>query len=157
MANFHRSKSDYDDRRRCKRHPKHHQSPGVCSLCLAEKLSQIVSATSSRKVSDSLSSSCSSSYNSSASSCSSCSSPNPPYGYNTDRRKAFVFSASSIFKKSRSMAFAPRLRRGTESDSGKNSNLGFWSRFLRRPRRKIMEFEEVLMHSRTVVQRDVHG
>ncbi|XP_038899400.1 uncharacterized protein LOC120086706 [Benincasa hispida] len=166
MANFHKSKSDYDHHRRrnhcCKRHPKHHQSPGVCSLCLTEKLSRILSAatttSSSRKTSDSLSSSYSSSYYSSASSSSSCSSPNL-YHYNTDRRKtAFVFSASSIFKKSKSMAaIVPRLRGRTESESEKKSNLGFWSRFLNRPRRKRMEFQDVLMHSRTIVERNVHG
>ncbi|CAK9325587.1 unnamed protein product [Citrullus colocynthis] len=159
MANFHKSKSDYDHRRNhcCKRHPNHRQSPGVCSLCLTEKLSRILSAatttTSSRKTSDSLSSSSSSSYYSSASSSSSCSSPNL-YNYNADRRRAaFVF-----FKKSKSMAaIAPRLRGRTESESGKKSKLGFWSRFLNRPRRKRMEVQEVLMHSRTVVRRDVHG
>lgn len=70
-----------------------------------------------------------------------------------------LFSASSIFKKSKSMA---RLKRGTttESDCGKKSNnndLGFWSRFLNRPRPKRMEFQDVLMRSRTVVHRNVHG
>ncbi|KAG6608260.1 hypothetical protein SDJN03_01602, partial [Cucurbita argyrosperma subsp. sororia] len=159
MANLHKSKSDYDDLRRhrrcccCKRHPKHRQSPGVCSLCLTEKLSQILTATtSSRKISDSLSSSSSdsSSYYSSVSSCSSCSSPNRLYDKAT---------ASSMYKKSRSMAFASRFRRGTDSDSGKKSHLGFWSRFLNRPRRKRMELDEALMHSRSsaVVQGNVHG
>ncbi|XP_011652564.1 uncharacterized protein LOC105435032 [Cucumis sativus] len=177
MANFHSSKSDVDHRRtrnhrhhHCQRHPNHHQSPGVCSLCLTEKLSRIIApaASSRNKISNSLSSSSSSSYYSSCSSASSSSSSSPKlYGYyNSDnhhprRKTAFVFSASSIFKKSKTMA---RLKRGittTESDCGKKSNntdLGFWSRFLNRHRLKRMEFQEVLMRSRTVVQRNnVHG
>ena len=31
----------------CKKHPKHRQSPGVCSLCLNERLSMFIKATSS--------------------------------------------------------------------------------------------------------------
>ncbi|XP_024010639.1 uncharacterized protein LOC18015360 [Eutrema salsugineum] len=31
----------------CKKHPKHKQSPGVCSLCLNEKLSIFIKSTSS--------------------------------------------------------------------------------------------------------------
>lgn len=67
----------------CRRHPKHIQSPGVCSICLREKLSHLScpssSSSSSRAIHnyyDSSSSSSSlSSYYSSCSSASSCSSP----------------------------------------------------------------------------------
>lgn len=66
------------------------------------------------------------------------------------------------------MAVASRLRREVtdQSGSGKKTKkkksdtdkLGFWSRFMNRSRRKKMELEAVLTHSRTVVvQRNVHG
>lgn len=65
----------------CKKHPKHNQSPGVCSLCLREKLAQLSSYNSrptpssiaSSTSSSSSLSSYSSSYYSSASSSSSAS------------------------------------------------------------------------------------
>ncbi|XP_010534087.1 PREDICTED: uncharacterized protein LOC104809723 [Tarenaya hassleriana] len=64
----------------CKKHPKHRQSPGVCSLCLNEKLSKLsldyYDYTSSSRdpetvssCSSSVSSSSGSSYHSSVSSC----------------------------------------------------------------------------------------
>nr|GEW44178.1 hypothetical protein [Tanacetum cinerariifolium] len=50
----------------CKKHPKHRQSPGICSLCLRERLSKI--SASSSHASTNVSSSCSSSSISSISS-----------------------------------------------------------------------------------------
>ncbi|PQM38156.1 uncharacterized protein Pyn_14208 [Prunus yedoensis var. nudiflora] len=35
------SKKSKPDIARCKKHPKHEQSPGVCSLCLREKLERL--------------------------------------------------------------------------------------------------------------------
>ncbi|KAB2076407.1 hypothetical protein ERO13_A06G033600v2 [Gossypium hirsutum] len=43
MATFRRSKGGRRSKaiEGCKKHPKHKQSPGVCSLCLQQKLSQL--------------------------------------------------------------------------------------------------------------------
>ncbi|XP_039065493.1 uncharacterized protein LOC120210915 [Hibiscus syriacus] len=49
----------------CKRHPKHKQSPGVCSLCLGEKLSQLPYGSTSRR--PTITTTCSSSSSSSSS------------------------------------------------------------------------------------------
>ncbi|KAH6803739.1 hypothetical protein C2S51_031986 [Perilla frutescens var. frutescens] len=114
----------------CKKHPKHMQSPGVCSICLNEKLSQLMSnsdsSSSSSRAARSRSSSSSSlsSYVSSLSSsnASSCSSP--------------VVDSNSVrvFKKSKSIGIVKG---------------GFWSKLLPRKSRGI------LMHSRTTRERVV--
>ncbi|EOA36560.1 hypothetical protein CARUB_v10011701mg [Capsella rubella] len=76
-----KNKVDHQDKTKtavfCKKHPKHRQSPGVCSLCLNEKLSLFMKAASSRGRPRSLSSSSTSSSLSSycSSSVSSCPSP----------------------------------------------------------------------------------
>ena len=73
----------------CKKHPNHRQSPGVCSLCLRHKLSQLSSA-SMRKTT--LISSCRSSSTSSSlssycsSSSSSCASPTLPFPFHKDSK-----------------------------------------------------------------------
>lgn len=36
-----RSESSSDNNYSCKKHPKHRQSPGICSLCLSESLSNL--------------------------------------------------------------------------------------------------------------------
>ncbi|GER47061.1 K-box region and MADS-box transcription factor family protein [Striga asiatica] len=103
----------------CKKHPKHRQSPGVCSLCLNEKLSNLADCRKSRARKTFRPSSSSSSDVSSLSSSnaySSCSSPAGKSGTAAD------------FRKSRSMAFAWRRRRDEEEIAG--GKRGFWSRFL---------------------------
>ncbi|GLT56451.1 hypothetical protein SLA2020_294900 [Shorea laevis] len=131
----------------CKKHPKHHQSPGVCSLCLREKLSHL-STSSSRSIaktkmeSFSSSSSLSSNY-SSCSSASSCSSP----VYRYDRRYASgKGSLSSLFligsgnnrllTKSRTVAFVPRIMRGNKDGDAKKNKAGFLLNKLFRSKRK---------------------
>ncbi|KAI3504981.1 hypothetical protein L1887_26812 [Cichorium endivia] len=111
---------------KCKKHPKHEQSPGVCSLCLRERLSKI--SRSSSRVTTYASSSCSSSSISSISSVSSLSNAASPMH---DYRKGHVSFFNSKLKKSKSMAFVSE--RIVENDAKKKT--GFWSK---------------LMHSRTM-------
>ncbi|KAK1432212.1 hypothetical protein QVD17_09106 [Tagetes erecta] len=112
----------------CSKHPKHQQSPGVCSMCLRERLSKI-SGSSSQAVTN-VSSSCSSSSVSSVSSVSSshCSSNAPSYtaspmhGYRNQSRMHDVERKGylSFLKKSRSMAFVSEKKIGE----------GFWSKLM---------------------------
>ncbi|WMV57177.1 hypothetical protein MTR67_050562 [Solanum verrucosum] len=92
----------------CKKHSKHQQSPGVCSICLSEKLSKlsktsrIINTTSSCSSSSSLSSLSSSS----SSDVSSCSSP-----------------AINVLTKSRSLVFVTTRKDGEiEEINGKNKD-----------------------------------
>ncbi|KZV53797.1 hypothetical protein F511_00063 [Dorcoceras hygrometricum] len=125
----------------CKNHPKHRQSPGVCSICLRERLSQLPKIVKSSKVgvSSSTSSSCS---DLSSSSCSS-----PVVNYTC--RVEYLEAGKSILQKSRSMACVLHIR-GKELDdnNGKKSDVkrGFWSKLL--PRRG-----KALRHSTTVRER----
>lgn len=112
---------------RCKKHSKHKQSPGVCSLCLREKLSRLsLPITSSTASSYSLAStSCASSLSCSSSSACSRASPINIFPFTTESKSSNSSSFSSIFFlngkhgiiKSRSMAV------GTKKG-------GFWSRLL---------------------------
>lgn len=150
---------------RCKKHPKHRQSPGVCSLCLKERLSQLSAASSFRATSAATRPSCStssslSSYYSS-SSASSCSSPALlSYSYRFGRGDgtegsrsgpmSFVKSANNVLNKSRSLAFVPRSRRRDGGENKKKAS-GFWSKLLlRRPTSKPVEDNNSFMQSRTV-------
>lgn len=163
MANLRRSKREVgvvaggqgskSDAVRCKKHPKHQQSPGVCSLCLRERLCQLstnswsrATSTATRSPDCSSSSSLSSYYSSSYSSSSS--TPLASYRYATQ------VSANNVLKKSRSLAFVPRMFRlrdgGVNGDEKmKNKKGGFWSKLLLRPRSKRLE-ETAFVHSRTV-------
>ena len=106
---------------RCRKHPKHKQSPGVCSLCLREKLSNLTitkpimaAATAAASLSSSSLSSLSSYYSSSFPSSSA-----SPY---FPRTKS---SISSLFK-----------RRSTPTQA---TNHGFWSKLMmnRRPKQLV--------------------
>ncbi|KAG5063937.1 hypothetical protein JHK85_005120 [Glycine max] len=143
----------------CKKHPKHHQSPGVCSLCLREKLSQLSSSFNSRRrissICSSSSSSMSSSYYSSAS-ASSCASPMQCFCFTTTEGKITSSSNSvSIFLLSsgnngiikgrcRSLDIVPRKRdcEGGGVDHHGHSmsayKSGFWFNLLH-PRSKRMK------------------
>lgn len=134
---------------RCKKHPKHQQSPGVCSICLGERLSQISSTSNSssssrRAVNPYCSSSSSSSSLSSLSSCSS-SELSPVH------HRQVKWSKNNVFGKSRSMAFVGEI-------VGKNKKSGFWSKLLR-PRSQKKNghgdggFEGNFVHSRTMRER----
>ncbi|CAI9758129.1 unnamed protein product [Fraxinus pennsylvanica] len=133
----------------CKKHPKHRQSPGVCSICLSEKLSQLSTNSSSRsKIPSS-----SSSYLSSLSSSSNISSYSSPVTGSIFRMASVArgpmsslkSTGKNMLKKSRSMAFI--FQRRKEENNGKNKS-GFWSKLLH-PRSKG------LMHSRTMRERVV--
>lgn len=127
---------------RCKKHPKHKQSPGVCSICLGERLSQLSSCKkTTKKVSTTPSSSSSLSSLSScdsSSNASSCASPVRSKNYGVKFSKVSV-----ILTKSRSMEFyPPRL------DYRKKKG-GFWSKLIGSSRSKKMDHEG-LMHSKTM-------
>uniref|UniRef100_M1BI94 Avr9/Cf-9 rapidly elicited protein 75 n=1 Tax=Solanum tuberosum TaxID=4113 RepID=M1BI94_SOLTU len=106
----------------CKKHSKHQQSPGVCSICLSEKLSKlsktsrIINTTSSCSSSSSLSSlSSSSSYD-----VSSCSSP----AYRRMKTMATLRGGGNInvLTKSRSLVFVTTRKDGEFEENGKNKD-----------------------------------
>ncbi|CAN0889961.1 hypothetical protein LINGRAHAP2_LOCUS16214 [Linum grandiflorum] len=127
---------------RCRKHREQHQSPGVCSACLREKLSRLPSAATSSRTcvdaSSSASSSASSYYSSSSSSscASSCSSPRKGGGgggilmsltSQLRGKKNNRVTTSFMMSKSRSL--------GVGVDGGRDQGKvfkGFWSRVLRR-------------------------
>ncbi|KAK8505172.1 hypothetical protein V6N13_026040 [Hibiscus sabdariffa] len=112
----------------CKRHPKHKQSPGVCSLCLAEKLSQISAHSSTLAYSFSSRSSLSSSSSSSSSSCSS--SPFRPHAGGKGSSFPFLlFNGKNLLTKSRSVACASRMRSEVGDDHKKKKG-GFLYKLL---------------------------
>jgi len=129
----------------CKKHPKHRQSPGVCSLCLSEKLTRI-STKSNNNTSRARAYYCSSSSLSSSEDDSYASSPSssPPH----HRRIASdvlgndnTRQVDAGFGKSRSMAFVAaedgKLRSEEKRNSAANNKKvisGFWSKILH-PRR----------------------
>lgn len=127
----------------CKKHPKHKQNPGVCSICLSEKLS-VLSTSNTTTVT---SSSCSSlSSLSSSSDVSSCSSP-PRYRTNTN-----------VLMKSRSLALIMRRKDGgiilEENSNGKKKKKeGFLSKLLNPKRKLNRKDDEGLTHSRTMRER----
>ncbi|KAI3751622.1 hypothetical protein L2E82_22713 [Cichorium intybus] len=144
----------------CKKHPKHQQSPGVCSLCLRERLLKI-SSSSSRAVTNVSSSSSSSSISSVSSVSSSRVSSNAPSNtaspMHRNQRKTHEVEGKgylSFLRKSRSMAFVSENI--MEIDEKKKKNDGFWSRLMGSKRRNAHKrsMEEgsssTLMHSKTM-------
>lgn len=143
----------------CKKHPKHRQSPGVCSICLRERLSKlpnVATSSSSSKVglSSSPSSSCSDLSSSNASPCSSqvvsytC---RVEYLEAGKSMKVFKNVGQDVLKKSRSMVYVLQRRKeegSMDDNNGKNidGKRGFWSKFL--PGRG-----KALRHSRTMRER----
>ncbi|XP_028792806.1 uncharacterized protein LOC114748544 [Neltuma alba] len=127
----------------CKRHPKHHQSPGVCSLCLRERLAQLSSSSTSRAAppsSAATSSSVSSLSSYYSSSCSSsCASPSE--AKTTSSISIFLFNAKHGLIKSRSMAAASRRRDAIGGDDTAGKSRGFLFNLLR-PRHKKPEHRD---------------
>ncbi|XWS14965.1 hypothetical protein CRYUN_Cryun35bG0053700 [Craigia yunnanensis] len=161
MANLRRSSKDVSGGRSkpnegCKRHPKHRQSPGVCSLCLGEKLSQLSTHSSSRRCTTTTvaSSNCSSSSSLSSyySSYSSSSSPMHRYRFTTEGKgtsfSLLLFSGKNILTKSRSVAFASRMRSKEGDDKKKKS--GFLSKLLHSRNNKRKEEATGSEHCRTM-------
>ncbi|KAI3682866.1 hypothetical protein L1987_83196 [Smallanthus sonchifolius] len=144
----------------CKKHPKHEQSPGVCSVCLRERLSKISGSSSQTHVTDV----CSSSSSSSISSVSSVSSSrrssytaSPMHGYRNGNRKCDVEGKGylSFLRKSRSMAFVDVENDGNKKKKKKKKADGFWSKLMGLKRsnvekRSMEESSSRLMHSRTM-------
>ncbi|KAG6392665.1 hypothetical protein SASPL_146889 [Salvia splendens] len=126
----------------CKKHPKHRQSPGVCSICLREKLSNLSNCgENSRSARSPSAVSSLSSYASSLSS--SCASPPPE-----------LTISVAFFRKSRSMAVVVPRGRAEEADRNREKEIrivkgGFWSKLLPQKSRGK------LMHSRTT--REIKG
>ncbi|KAL0463174.1 UNVERIFIED_CONTAM: hypothetical protein Slati_0205000 [Sesamum latifolium] len=139
----------------CKKHPKHRQSPGVCSICLGEKLSHLTNnptANSSRSK-PAAAHSPSSSFSSYLSSLSS----SNPSSYSSPIRRSTAVQArkstrvfknvDNVLKKSRSMAFVlQRRKEGDENGKSSENKSGFWSKLLQRRNKG-------LMHSRTTRER----
>ncbi|TYH72979.1 hypothetical protein ES332_D05G295500v1 [Gossypium tomentosum] len=120
----------------CKRHPKHRQSPGVCSLCLVDKLSKLPSpphCTSTIRTATKLADS-----NSSDSALySSSSSPMHRYRFGKDRGAGssfslLWFSGKNLLTKSRSVAFVSRIENNGYDDKKKKKKIngGFLSKLI---------------------------
>ncbi|XP_045823777.1 uncharacterized protein LOC123916369 [Trifolium pratense] len=152
MANLHRPYSkDKDNYKfgRCKKHPKHVQSPGVCSLCLKDKLYQLSTSSSSsfqKTNSASGSSSCSSvsSYDSS-SSVSSCSSPpmHDDRSFSTKGKTIFLFQKHNGLVKSKSMTVVPRKRKDSEKNDYSSKKSGFWFKLFHPKSKKMVEDKNI--------------
>ncbi|OMP01296.1 hypothetical protein COLO4_12009 [Corchorus olitorius] len=150
----------------CRRHPKHRQSPGVCSLCLGEKLSQLSAHSNYSRSSTTTgaSSDCSSSASSFSSyyssSDASYSSPMHRYRFATEGKSSsfslLLLSGKNMLTKSRSVAFAPRMRSKDGADDHihhkKNKKDGFLSKLLHPKGSNKRKEEEPsgLAHSRTM-------
>ncbi|KAL5190437.1 hypothetical protein HKD37_04G009874 [Glycine soja] len=155
----------------CKKHPNHRQSPGVCSLCLRHKLSQLSSA-SMRKTT--LISSCRSSSTSSSlssycsSSSSSCASPTLPFPFHKDSKSGsnsvsiFLLSAKhgGVLKTGSMSVLATRRRTkggggDGDGDDRNKKKTGFWSKLLH-PKTKSKRMDEIkgtkLVHSRSLIE-----
>ncbi|XP_057809007.1 uncharacterized protein LOC131023480 [Salvia miltiorrhiza] len=137
----------------CKKHPKHTQSPGVCSLCLNQKLFRLTNSASSRPKRPAnlpycSSSSSSSSYISSSDE-SSYSSPVLSYAASRATKSTRLFKnfGQETLKKSRSMAFFLQMRK-EEDKKCVEMKRGFWSKLLSTK-------NKALMHSRTTRERVV--
>ncbi|KAL8225500.1 hypothetical protein R6Q57_018057 [Mikania cordata] len=144
----------------CKKHPKHHQSPGICSLCLKERLSKIISSSLSAVInvssSSSLSSisSVSSAYSSHDNSSNASSYAASPMQNNRNRRKidnlegkGYLYflrkNTNGVLKKSRSMAFVNDQRNVMQDHEKKK--FGFLSKLTGSKRSSSR-----MMHSRTM-------
>ncbi|CAK8537544.1 unnamed protein product [Lathyrus sativus] len=131
---------------RCKKHPKHNQSPGVCSLCLCEKLIQLSSLSTHRKAlvlandnSSNSSSSFSSSYVSSlsSSSVSSLASPLHCFCFNSDGKSSslsiFLVHGQNEIVKNKSFG----RRKCEDGVKHGNKRCGFWFNLFHAKRKRI--------------------
>lgn len=146
---------------RCKKHPKHHQSPGVCSLCLREKLTQL-SASTSRTTTSACSSTSSSSLSSYYSSSSASSRASPMHRFrftkegkgSSDSASVFMVSGKHGIIKSRSMAVVPRSRdREGGVDHVHNKSVrrsGFWFKLLHLKSKRMEDKDTKLVRSMSI-------
>ncbi|KAM0950498.1 putative protein OCTOPUS [Dioscorea sansibarensis] len=135
---------------RCKRHPKHKQSRGVCPYCLRDRLSHL-SASSSSSNTILTSSSSSSAYSSDDDSELSSYAPSPP---REDLRRL------RLMGKSLSMAFETRgdhEERSCKDDMKKKKKKkkkgGFWSKLLIGNSKRKEAAGAALFHSKTMKER----
>lgn len=126
---------------RCNKHPKHRQSPGVCSFCLRERLSHL-SSSSSSSTNTRLSVSCSSSVSSHSSFSASLMSSSPPH-----LSSVLASATKGLFGRSRSMTVVARHGEGVVVENKKKKGR-FWSKLLR-PRNRRRK-EDDLLHSKTM-------
>ncbi|KAL7135406.1 hypothetical protein ABFS83_11G093500 [Erythranthe nasuta] len=146
MKYKHKQYSDRAKAAACKRHPKHRQSAGVCSICLNEKLSKLTNNNNkkvfSKAVANYYSRSSSSDLSTlSSSNESSYSSPvrnNRVEFYEAGKSKR-VFKNIEVLKKSRSMAFFFQRRKDEDENYEKKVEMkrGFWSKLFVFPRRNV--------------------
>ncbi|XP_071728768.1 uncharacterized protein [Rutidosis leptorrhynchoides] len=134
----------------CKKHTKHQQSPGVCSICLRERLSKI-SGSSLQVVSSTSLSSSASTISSVSSVCSSNVSSNmasPMHKSNHDHLEGKGYF--SFLRKSRSMAYVNE--KIVKNDVKKKKGDGFWTKLIGIKRTNIIVHKGSprLMHSRTM-------
>ncbi|KAK4354675.1 hypothetical protein RND71_026869 [Anisodus tanguticus] len=116
----------------CKKHSKHQQSPGVCSICLNERLSKLSKTSRISNTSSCSSSSSLSSLSPSSSDVSSC--PSPAYR----RMKTMATLRSSgndnksniVLAKSRSLVFVTKRKEGEMEENLKKKKKGFLSKLL---------------------------
>ncbi|KAK9742653.1 hypothetical protein RND81_03G188700 [Saponaria officinalis] len=119
----------------CKKHPKHKQSPGVCSLCLSEKLSRVSTCSRGQMASRArayyyCSSSSLSSSEDESSYASSCVSPTlHEDGHHRRIASDVKLNINKYLSKSKSMPLVEVVQENKKKVVG-----GFWSKFLR-PRR----------------------
>ncbi|KAL6962761.1 hypothetical protein U1Q18_037718 [Sarracenia purpurea var. burkii] len=147
------------DAARCKKHPKHQQQPGVCSVCLSERLSQLSSTSSSSRTTMAAFSPSSSSLSFLSSRCSS-SELSPVHrrfrlGSEAKASMSFLRGGKNVLAKSRSMVFFSRAQEGEGRDGNGKKKRGFWSKLFLRPRSKKNTDGGLvaLVHSRTMRER----
>ncbi|CAI9266478.1 unnamed protein product [Lactuca saligna] len=138
----------------CNKHPKHRQSPGICSLCLRERLSKISGPSSGAviNVSSSSSSSSISSVSSAYSSHASSYTASPMQSYRNRRQignlegNGYLHflrkNTNGLLKKSRSVAFVSDQTNVMQDHEKK---VGFWSKLMGTKRNSSR-----MMHSRTL-------
>ncbi|WOK97643.1 hypothetical protein Cni_G06351 [Canna indica] len=124
---------------RCRKHPEHRQSKGVCPFCLRDRLSQLsASSSATTTLANSSATSASSNLSSAATS------PRGHAPHNTSR----LLKPGGALKKSRSLAFVigrPKDKKKAEEEEKKRRKKkgGFWSKLVMgSERRKEAEEEE---------------
>ncbi|PIA52023.1 hypothetical protein AQUCO_01000126v1 [Aquilegia coerulea] len=148
---------------KCKKHPKQRQSPGVCSACLRERLSQL--STRNNKITTA--SSCSSSVSTSMYSSGATSSYSSPIHHHHHHHRGGSMSMKGpisflikgddgLMMRSKSMAFVARedhMDIGMDRRINKKKKSGFWSRLINGSsvKRKHMK-KEIMKQSKQVNQ-----
>lgn len=116
---------------RCKKHPKHRQSAGVCSLCLIERLSDLAAANNAQANNQQAASYCSSSGASTSYSTVS----SPPFPARGAARSVFfsgpLLSGRAPMFRSKSVAVVAERPAPPGKERRRRSGTGFWSRLMR--------------------------